>query len=120
MTSHLKQFVESIAGFNADSLRVEIAQQAIANAIKPITQTERIPLKQALGRTLAHDITAPINVPSYDNSAMDGYAFSGADLTQGEIKFKVVGKAFAGHPHTQPVQTGECVRIMTGALMPRG
>ena len=120
MTNILRQITESIAGFNADSLRVDIAQQAIANAIQSITQTERIPLKQALGRTLAHNITAPINVPSYDNSAMDGYAFSGADLTQGEITLKVVGKAFAGHPYPQPVQTGECVRIMTGALMPRG
>jgi molybdopterin molybdotransferase len=120
MTNSLRQITESITGFDAESLRVEIAQQAIARCIQPITHTEQVPLKQALGRTLAHDITAPINVPSYDNSAMDGYAFSGADLTQGEIKFKVVGKAFAGHPHTQPVQTGECVRIMTGALMPRG
>jgi molybdopterin molybdotransferase len=51
---------------------------------------------------------------------MDGYAFSGADLTNGEIALKIVGKAFAGHPYPQPVQTGECVRIMTGALMPRG
>ena len=120
MTSRLTQLIESIAGFNADSLRVDIAQQAIANAIQSITQTERVPLKQALGRTLANDITAPINVPSYDNSAMDGYAFSGADLTQGEITLKVVGKAFAGHPYSQPVHAGECVRIMTGALMPRG
>jgi molybdopterin molybdotransferase len=120
MTSRLTQLAESIAGFNAESLRVDIAQQAIANAIQSITQTERVPLKQALGRTLANDVTAPINVPSYDNSAMDGYAFSGADLMQGEITLKVVGKAFAGHPYPQQVQAGECVRIMTGALMPRG
>ena len=120
MTSRLTQLTESIAGFNAESLRVDIAQQAIASFIEPIAHTEHVPLKQALGRTLACDITAPINVPSYDNSAMDGYAFSGADLTQGEITLKVVGKAFAGHPYPQPVQAGECVRIMTGALMPRG
>ena len=106
MTSHLKQFVESIAGFNADALRVDIAQQAIANAIQSITQTERVPLKQALGRTLAHAITAPINVPSYDNSAMDGYAFSGAYLTQGQIALKIGVKAFAGSPYPPPVQAG--------------
>jgi molybdopterin molybdotransferase len=120
MTSRLTQLAESIAGFNAESLRVDIAQQAIANAIQSITQTERVPLKQALGRTLANDVTAPINVPSYDNSAMDGYAFSGADLTQGEITLKVVGKAFAGHSYQQQVHAGECVRIMTGAPIPRG
>ncbi|MBU6292003.1 MAG: molybdenum cofactor guanylyltransferase, partial [Burkholderiales bacterium] len=73
MTNSLRQITESITGFDAESLRVEIAQQAIARCIQPITHTEQVPLKQALGRTLAHDITAPINVPSYDNSAMDGY-----------------------------------------------
>jgi len=120
MTDKLRQITESISGFNAESLRVEFAQQAIARCIQPITQTEQVPLKQALGRTLATDMSAPINVPSYDNSAMDGYAFSGSDLKQGHITLKLVGKAFAGHPYHPTVQTGECVRIMTGALMPRG
>lgn len=120
MTDKLRQITESIAGFDAESLRVEFAQQAIARCIQPIMQTEQVPLKQALGRTLATDISAPINVPSYDNSAMDGYAFSGSDLKQGDITLKLVGKAFAGHPYDPTVQTGECVRIMTGALMPRG
>lgn len=120
MTNTLRQITESIAGFDSESLRVEIAQRAIAQFIKPINQSERVPLKQALGRTLASDITAPINVPSYDNSAMDGYAFRGADLTQGEVILKIIGKAFAGHPFQQQVHTGECVRIMTGAVIPRG
>jgi len=120
VTHSLRQITESIAGFDAESLRVEIAQQAIAQCIQPITQTERLPLKQALGRTLASDITAPINVPSYDNSAMDGYAFHSADLTQGTVTLKLAGKAFAGHPYHPSVKNGECVRIMTGALMPHG
>lgn len=120
MTSRLIQITESIEGFNAESLRVDIAQQAIASFIEPIAHTEHVPIKQALGRTLVSDITAPISVPSYDNSAMDGYAFSGDDLTPGETTFKVVGKAFAGHPYQQQVHTGECVRIMTGAPIPRG
>ncbi len=120
MTSRLIQLTESIEGFNPESLRVDIAQQAIASFIESIENTERVPLKQALGRTLASDITAPINVPSYDNSAMDGHAFAGADLMQGEITLKVVGKAFAGHPYQQQVHAGECVRIMTGAPIPRG
>jgi len=98
MTNTLRQITESIAGFDSESLRVEIAQRAITQFIKPVNQSERVPLKQALGRTLASDITAPINVPSYDNSAMDGYAFRGADLTQGEVILKIIGKAFAGHP----------------------
>jgi molybdopterin molybdotransferase len=120
MTNTLRQITESIAGFDSESLRVEIAQRAITQFIKPVNQSERVPLKQALGRTLASDITAPINVPSYDNSAMDGYAFRGADLTQGEVILKIIGKAFAGHPYHQPVQAGECVRIMTGAPIPPG
>ena len=120
MTNILRHITESIAGFNADSLRVDIAQQAIARCIQPITHTEQVPLKQALGRTLATDITAPINVPSHHNSAMDGYAFSGSELKQAKITLTVAGKAYAGHPYQHPVKTGQCVRIMTGAVMPRG
>jgi molybdopterin molybdotransferase len=120
VTRSLRQITESIAGFDVESLRVEIAQEAIAHCIQPISHTDRVPLKQALGRTLASDITAPINVPSYNNSAMDGYAFRGADLKPGETTLQIVGKAFAGHAYTKLVNIGECVRIMTGALMPRG
>ncbi len=120
MTLSLSQIIESLHDYQPDSLRVEVAQQAIARCITPITDTETLPLKQALGRVLADDITSPINVPSADNSAMDGYALRGGDLGDGDVTLKVAGKAYAGHPFPQEVQAGDCVRIMTGAVIPRG
>ncbi len=120
MPSTLSQLTRSLDGYEPDSLRVDIAQQAVARFVSPITEAEAIPLKQALGRVLATDIISPINVPAADNSAMDGYALCGSDLGADDVTLKVVGKAFAGHPYPHAVQSGEAVRIMTGAVIPRG
>jgi molybdopterin molybdotransferase len=66
-------------------------------------------------------VVSPISVPPHDNSAMDGYALRGAELQAGQVTdFKVVGTAFAGAAWQGLVQAGECVRIMTGAIMPAG
>lgn len=116
----LNTLANELPGYDPDALRVELAQQAIAGCIAPITDTERVPLKQALGRVLATGLSSPINVPSHDNSAMDGYALRGHDLGSGDIRLTLVGKAYAGHPYPQEVRAGECVRIMTGAVIPRG
>jgi molybdopterin molybdotransferase len=120
MPTKLDQITETLPGYDADSLRVELAQQAIAALISPITDTESVPLRQALGRVLAQDLVSPINVPSADNSAMDGYALRAIDLTGGEVTLKIAGKAYAGHPYAAEVQAGECIRIMTGAVIPHG
>ncbi|MYM24007.1 molybdenum cofactor guanylyltransferase [Duganella sp. FT135W] len=97
------------------------AQRLICERIAPVDAIETLPLLAALDRVLAADIISPINVPAYDNSAMDGYALRGADLpTDGAIKFNVIGIAYAGHPFTQALQANECVRIMTGAPIPPG
>ncbi|MCM0045653.1 MAG: molybdopterin molybdenumtransferase MoeA, partial [Burkholderiaceae bacterium] len=120
MTNSIQHLAQSLIGYDPDALRVELAQQAIAGCIAPITDTERVPLKQALGRVLAAGITSPINVPAHDNSAMDGYALRGSDLGGADVHLTIVGKAYAGHPYPQEVRAGECVRIMTGAVIPRG
>lgn len=120
MTRSLSHLLESLPGYHPDALRVDLARQAIARCITPITDTETIPLRQALGRTLASDLISPINVPAHDNSAMDGYALRGSDLGSGDVTLTVAGKAYAGHPYPREVQPGECIRIMTGAVIPRG
>lgn len=120
MSHSPSQITKSIQDYDAESLRVDIAQQAIAGCITPITDAETLPLRQALGRVLADDIASPINVPSADNSAMDGYALRGSDLGDGDITLQVAGKAYAGHPYPHEVQAGQCIRIMTGAVIPRG
>jgi molybdopterin molybdotransferase len=103
------------------ALPVDEARRLICERIAPVEATETLPLLAALDRALAADIISPINVPAYDNSAMDGYALRGADLpAQGTAAFKVIGIAYAGHPCTQAPQQNECVRIMTGAAIPPG
>jgi molybdopterin molybdotransferase len=116
------------AAAEPDALSVDEALRQIAQRVTTITDTERVPLRAALDRVLAEDIISPINVPAYDNSAMDGYALRGADLPAeaavdvdaGPVTLKVIGAAYAGRPFEQTTTAGECVRIMTGAAMPPG
>ena len=81
---------------------------------------ERLPLKQCLGRILANDILSPINVPANDNSAMDGFAFNSKELKtdREQIHLHIVGTVYAGQTSVPPTQASECIKIMTGAMMP--
>jgi molybdopterin molybdotransferase len=118
--SRLSDLTNQVPGYNADSVSVSVAQQLIRSFILPITDTETLPLKATLGRVLASDVVSFINVPAHDNSAMDGYALRGSDLGDQAFTLDVVGVAYAGRPFNSPVMQGECVRIMTGAVMPEG
>ncbi len=79
----------------------------------------RLPLLQAAGRVLAEDVTADVDLPPFDNSAMDGYAVRHAELAQGAL-LPVQGEARAGGPPPPPLQPGAVLRIFTGAPMPAG
>jgi molybdopterin molybdotransferase len=97
------------------------AREVIARFLQPVTATERLSVRAALGRVLAEDVVSPLNVPAHDNSAMDGYAVRFADLkSDGEATLKITGTAFAGAPFRGAVKAGECVRIMTGGVVPPG
>jgi molybdopterin molybdotransferase len=97
------------------------AREVIARFLSPVTATERLNVRAALGRVLAEDVVSPLNVPAHDNSAMDGYAVRFADLKlDGEITLKVAGSSFAGAPFQGTVGAGQCVRIMTGGVVPIG
>ena len=109
--------VSCLDGYDPDSLRADKAREAIRNCLSRIEETETVSVKNALGRVLAQDIVPDINVPAHDNSAMDGYAVRFADI---EKPLKEVGTALAGKPFSGKVGAGECVRIMTGAVMPQG
>jgi molybdopterin molybdotransferase len=90
-----------------------------AIAAKRGTQTEKVPLENAVGRILAGDISAPFDVPGYINSAMDGFAVRGSDLIAGgETTLRLAGEIFAGGADIPKVEHGACVRITTGAPMP--
>jgi molybdopterin molybdotransferase len=104
--------------YDPNSMPVGKARQFIKQFLEPLTETEQVGLHASLGRILTHDILSPANVPNYDNSAMDGYAFRAIDLDTSQLI--VIGTAFAGKPYLGTVRNGECVRIMTGAAMPQG
>ncbi|MBK9364282.1 MAG: molybdopterin molybdotransferase MoeA [Rubrivivax sp.] len=102
-------------------LSVAEARAAIHAALQPVAGTESVPVTQALGRVLAADVISPIDVPAHDNSAMDGYAFDGAALrADGPTVLHSVGTVHAGTPWPGVVAAGQCLRIMTGAVMPAG
>lgn len=86
-------------------------------AVQPIAETESLPLQELLDRVLAEPIKAGFDVPSHDNSAMDGYALRAEDSSR---LLTLVGKSLAGHAFDGELQAGQCVRITTGATIPKG
>ena len=97
-------------------------QSAISTMLKqviPVLESEQIELEDALGRVLAMDVVSNINVPPNDNSAMDGYALRCEDLIDNN-QLQLVGTALAGAPFKHKVLAGQCIRIMTGAVIPQG
>ncbi|WP_460237492.1 molybdopterin molybdotransferase MoeA [Aurantivibrio plasticivorans] len=95
------------------------ALDQLRNTITPISDVETIAIEHARNRILARTITSSIAVPGFDNSAMDGYAFRFNDIHT-HASLQVVGKSFAGTPYKGNVSSGQCVRIMTGAVLPAG
>ena len=107
--------------YDPNSMAVDKAREVIARFLDPVTAVERVHVRAALGRVLAADVISPLDVPAHDNSAMDGYAVRFADLkADGEVTLSVAGTAFAGAPYAGAVNRGECVRIMTGGVIPQG
>src|SRR5213075_132801 len=107
--------------YDPNSMPVAKAREFIHRFLAPIRGTLRVPVRSALGRVLAEDILSPVDVPSHRNSAMDGWAMRGADLkAEGDTTLEEIGASFAGKPFMGKVKPGECVRIMTGGVVPEG
>jgi molybdopterin molybdotransferase len=97
------------------------ALEVLRQRVDAVDGHEAVPLREAIGRILAADITAGRDVPPHDNSAVDGYAVHFDDLaTDGPTRLAVAGRAAAGHPLIGPAQRGQAIRIFTGAPMPPG
>lgn len=106
---------------NSKSLiSVDQAQKSILEFIQSVTQLENVAIKQSLGRVLAVPVKSAVDIPCFDNSAMDGYALSSQQDEGKPLKLKNIGTAWAGRPYDGQVNKGECVRIMTGAALPAG
>jgi len=117
----LAEIAAQLQGYDPQALSVAAASEFIARLVEPVAGEETLPLLQALDRVLSVDVVSPIDVPPHDNSAMDGYALAGDCLLSGEdLDLKVIGTALAGAAWRGTVGAGECVKIMTGAIMPAG
>ena len=117
--SGIVQIVSCLDGYDPDALRVDKAIEAIKACLSPVQEVEVVEIRKALGRILAQEIVPDIDVPAHDNSAMDGYAVRFSDLHE-ETSLEEIGAALAGKPFQGPVGKKQCVRIMTGAVMPQG
>ncbi|EGT4507790.1 molybdopterin molybdotransferase MoeA [Cronobacter sakazakii] len=103
----------------AGLMSLETALEEMLSRIIPLNETQTLPLLKSMGRVTARAVTSPLDVPGFDNAAMDGYAVRLADVASGAW-LPVVGKAFAGQPFSGEWPAGTAIRIMTGAPVPPG
>jgi molybdopterin molybdotransferase len=103
--------------YDPNAMSVQQARDFIQQFLDPVTETEILPIRESLNHILAEDVVSPSNVPNYNNSAMDGFAFK---YSEGIKMIKIIGTAFAGKPFNGEIKASECVRIMTGAVIPNG
>ena len=120
----LAQIAAALEGYDPQALSVPQVQ-AFLEQLAPLRHdgpVETLPVMAAGERILARDVVSPVDVPPHDNSAMDGFAFAGSDLSATEpTVLQCVGHALAGAAWAgPPPQTGQCLRITTGAIMPAG
>ena len=116
----IAEIAARLQGYDPQALPADAVGEFLAQLVAPVQETEQVGVLDALGRVLARDLISPISVPPHDNSAMDGFAFDGAQLVQGALQLEVVGTALAGKAWQGSVGPGQCVKIMTGAIMPAG
>ena len=118
----LDQIAAQLQGYDPQALSAGQVLDFLSQLVAPVQDTVSLPLFEALGRVLAQDVVSPFDVPPHDNSAMDGFAFDGSRLAPGAaLELRVAeGTALAGKAWQGSVRPGECVKIMTGAIMPPG
>ena len=116
----LQQITSCMDAYDPEALAVDKARAVVRAFLTPVTTNERVAVRAGLGRVLGEDIVSTLDVPAHDNSAMDGYALRHADLApDAETVLRLAGSALAGRQFEGSVGKGECVRIMTGAVMPK-
>ena len=96
------------------------ALENIASVLTALQGDEMLNLHSALGRVLSAECIAPIDLPAFPNSSMDGYAFNSADIQSAAFDLIQVGTSWAGRPFNAKLERGQCVRIFTGAVLPAG
>jgi molybdopterin molybdotransferase len=117
----MAQLSDDCFAFGGRLMTMAEARSLLDARVTPVVESETAALGDALGRILAHDLTAPIAVPPHANSAVDGYAVHFDDLARdADTRLRIVGRVAAGHPSAEGPARGEALRIFTGAPMPSG
>ena len=117
----LADIAAQLEAYDPQALPANEVLNFLDHLVSPVQDQESVDIFSALGRVTAQDVISPIHVPPHDNSAMDGFAFAGEQLSDTQsLSLKVVGTALAGKAWEGSVNAGECVKIMTGAIMPSG
>jgi molybdopterin molybdotransferase len=117
----MTQLTDDCFAFSGPLMPLAEMEKLIVERIAPVAETERVPLAKAGGRIAATDSVAPIPLPPFDNSAVDGYAVRHADLkADGQTRLKIAGRLTAGKSANAAINAGEAIRIFTGAPMPPG
>jgi molybdopterin molybdotransferase len=117
----LADIAAKLEAYDPQALPANEVLNFLDHLVAPVQDQESVDIFAALGRVTSQDVISPINVPPHDNSAMDGFALDGSQLSQTQVSsFRVIGTALAGKAWNGHVNAGECVKIMTGAIMPQG
>ncbi len=117
----MAQLSDDCFAFNGPLLPIADVERLIAERVAPVSGQETVTLREVAGRVLAEDVVAPVDLPPFDNSAVDGYAVRAQDLDGGrDSRLAIVGRAAAGHAADHVLKAGEAIRIFTGAPMPAG
>ncbi len=113
----------ALQGYDPQALSVDQVNAFLHELVHPVSadESQDVFLMDALGRVLAADVISPISVPAHNNSAMDGFAFDATQLQADQpLTLRLVGTALAGKAWQGKVNAGECLKIMTGAILPDG
>ncbi|HEY5964068.1 MAG TPA: molybdopterin molybdotransferase MoeA, partial [Xanthobacteraceae bacterium] len=117
----MAQLTDDCFAFSGPLLPIQDMERMIAERVQAVSETETVRLAAARGRVLAADVIAPLDLPPFDNSAVDGYAVRHGDLDpEGETKLLVTGRMTAGSAAAAPLGAHQATRIFTGAPMPPG
>jgi molybdopterin molybdotransferase len=117
----IEQIAAELQGYDPQALSAGRVNDFLSRLVEPVAHSETVGVLEGLGRVVAQDVVSPISVPPHDNSAMDGFAFDSAQLQTGQpLRLRVAGTAYAGKAWPGTVAAGECLKIMTGAIMPDG
>jgi len=117
----MAQLTDDCFAFSGPLLPVDEVERIIRERVAPVAEIETVALAAANGRVIARDVVAPIDLPPFDNSAVDGYAVRHDDLDPAaETRLAVVERVTAGHAAARPLAVGAAIRIFTGAPMPAG